>query len=137
MNKDLSIIAQNAGTTAGNIVSALIASGKVEGFDADLYNEIRREVFNGSLDLAGAESVVVAFEGGGSTSSAGGSDYVTTSTGGSAPHADFEINSGKHRGKTLAAIDREDRSWLEWAADKLNNDYARKRIVEYVRATAA
>lgn len=131
-DKDKAIIAQNSATAAAAIVAAEVKAGVVP--DAlDRFREVRQAIFEGSLDLAGVEAVVTRLESGVTAPDTVGPHTPI----GGVPNADFELRNGKHAGKTLAAIDLEDRSYLEWAAGNLNNDFAKRKIAEYVRATAA
>ena len=147
--KDRVIVAQNSSTGAAAIVAAEIASTGGR-FDAGRFEEIRSSIFNATLDLAlngsgttAVARVVDAFPGAqveqqyAAAAPAEAPRQASSYGAPSAPNADFTINSGKHAGKTLAQIDAEDRSWLTWADAKLQNDYARKRISEYLAATAA
>src|SRR5689334_1917137 len=62
--REASIVAQNSGYHAAAMTVALINNGAVR--DAaqavETFNEIRAEVFNGALALAGAESIVEVLE---------------------------------------------------------------------------
>src|SRR3546814_3493803 len=64
LDKDRSIIAQSAGKDAAEITKALIGANIVDISDAfQVYSDLKRDIFNDTLALAGAESVVQAFEG--------------------------------------------------------------------------
>ena len=129
-DKDKAIIAQNSATGAATIyASELNNAGGT--FDQERYEEIRQAIFQGSLALAGAEAIVTRFESPDVPVAAG--DVASAPIGGK-PHNDFVVNFGKHRGKTLSAIFDDDSGWLDWAAQNCNNDYARKRIVEFLAA---
>lgn len=139
VDRDKSIIAQNAGSTAAAILTAGVNAGAIQPRDEDellaTYDTIRTSVFNGTFALAGAESVVESFEGGGSSAptsapaSGGGG-------GGSRPHADVEVRIGKYRGKTIGAIhsEPEGADWLDWASQNLSNDWLKTRIREFLAA---
>jgi hypothetical protein len=131
LDRERSIIAQNAGTTAATIYVGLLSNGYVSDFDPEVYNRLRTEVFNGTLALAGAESIVENFEG-------NTSDVVVAptsgSTGSSKPNGDLEIRAGKHAGKTIAQVAEEDESYLDWAAKNLKNDFLRGKIEEFLAA---
>lgn len=142
LDRDLSIISQNAGTTAANIlgslVAARVAAGETPTFDPDEYDAIRLHVFKGTLDLAGAEAVVEVFEG-----DAPAAPQATTSrpvfgtrSEGGGNSGNIEVKFGKHRGKTIQEIYEEDEGWLRWAAESANNDFIRKHAQKFL-ATAA
>lgn len=144
LDRDRSIIAQNAGTTAANLLSAAINSGAIQPRDADEllseFDSLRTAVFNGTLTLAGAEAVVERFEGGPAPAAASsGYSAPAPSGGGSLPNADVEIKVGKHRGQTIGQVydsGADGVSYLEWASEKLNNDWLRGRIAEFLAAAA-
>lgn len=132
MDKDRSIIAQSAGKDATEIVKALIGVGEVALDSAfDVYETLKTDIFNSTLALAGAQSVVERFEGGPSYS-----EPTSASSGGGRPHADVEVKMGKFRGKTIGQIDAEPEGhdWLEWAAESISNDWLKGRIREYLAA---
>ena len=56
MDRDLSIIAQNAGTTAANLVATMVENGAITADSIiDEFEATRLVVFNGTLSLAGSE----------------------------------------------------------------------------------
>lgn len=134
-NKENAIIAQNSATAAAAIVSAIInVSGEVlPDVIKTTFDDIREHIFNGTLALGGTEMVVNTFEA--PTSVAEVVGETTASSG-------FSINSsgagatvlkfGKHRGKTIAEVAREDRGWLDWAAQNTNNDFVKTKIREFL-----
>jgi len=144
LDRDSSIIAQNAGTIAANIYGSLVAQRGDTSFDPEEYEAIRLHVFQGTLSLAGAETVVEVFEGAGYTAGAGvandpgankfrqAADAVPS--GGGKPDGNFVVNFGKHRGKTLDAINAVDRGWLEWVARESNNEFVKGRVAKYLAA---
>lgn len=140
-DRDMSIIAQNAGSTAASIYNALLSSrGQDQTFDPDEYEAIRLFVFQGTLELAGAETVVEKFEGTttpSTTPAVEHPDHPDTrhNPDSEAPYADTVVKFGKHRGKTIAKIDEEDRGWLEWCAGNSNNDFVKKATERYLAAT--
>lgn len=143
LDRERSIIAQNAGTTAANIVGAAAGLGLIEASTIDelleTFDNVRTAVFNGTLAFAGAESVVESFEGGGSPEPARRSapSGGGATSGGGRPHADVEIKVGKYRGKTIGQVfdsGADGVSWLEWASETLNNDWLKGRIGEFLAA---
>lgn len=138
-NKDHAIIAQNSATAAATIYSAI---GPQE-WNKDLYEKIRTDIFNGSIGLAGAQSVVEAFE---SPSSIGDVARESFSAPSSAPTGDSfsasggggagstVLKFGKHRGKTISQVAQEDRGWLDWASQNTNNDFVKTKIREFLSA---
>ena len=134
-NKDHAIIAQNSATAAATIYAAI---GPQE-WSTELYERIRTDIFNGSIGLAGAETIVQTFEaptsvadiareaapapqstGGGFSTSGGGTAGATV------------LKFGKHRGKTIAQVASEDPGWLDWAAQNTNNDFVKTKIREFL-----
>ena len=138
-NKDHAIIAQNSATAAATIYSAI---GPQE-WSKEIYEQIRTDIFSGSLALAGAETVVQTFEapssvadiarqaapagetpfppaGGGFSASGGGTAGATV------------LKFGKHRGKTIAQVASEDPGWLDWASQNTNNDFVKTKIREFL-----
>lgn len=140
MDRDKSIIAQNAGTTAANLVASAVSAGTLAPATVDelveVFDSVRTSVFNGTLALAGAQSVVESFEsrGGGDASATGGQANAAPSSGGSRPHADVEIKFGKFRGKTIAQAHAADADYVEWLATECNNDFLKSRVREFLAA---
>lgn len=141
-SKDHAIIGQNAATAAANVYAALVGQGYYGGWDVEVYEEIRKDIFNGSVALAGAEAVVESMES--STPARGRGSYQRSNTsqrrasgsdGDSSDNpATLVINSGKHEGKTLAEAYADDPDWFDWAADNLKNDFLRKKVVAFLKA---
>jgi hypothetical protein len=133
-SKDHAIIAQNSATAAATIYSAI---GPQE-WSKDLYEQIRTDIFNGSIGLAGAETVVQTFE---SPSSVG--EIVRDAAPAPQQNSGFSASSGgnagatvlkfgKHRGKTIAQVASEDPGWLDWASQNTNNDFVKTKIREFL-----
>jgi hypothetical protein len=135
---DASIIAQVSGKIAGDLVVAGIVPLAEMG-------DVQRDIFNTTLSLAGAESVVEVIEsvgtgargnrGGGNSggnrgrsSNGDGGQYANQAPG------DVVIKSGKHEGKTIADAAAEDPEWIEWARENLNNDFLRKKVEAFASA---
>lgn len=137
MDRDRSIIAQNAGTTAGNVYAALVANRGDTSFDADEFNAIREVVFNGSLELAGAEIVVRTFT---PTTSAGEAvEEVRASAASGRPHEDVTINFGKYKGQTIGQVydgGAQGADYIKWLAESANNDFIKKRAAEFLTVAA-
>lgn len=134
-SKDHAIIAQNSATAAATIYSAI---GPQE-WSKELYEQIRTDIFSGSISLAGAETIVQTFDapasvadivreaapapqsnGGGFSASGGGTAGATV------------LKFGKHRGKTIAQVASEDPGWLDWASQNTNNDFVKTKIREFL-----
>jgi hypothetical protein len=139
-SKDHAIIAQNSATAAATIYSAI---GPQE-WSKELYEQIRTDIFSGSIALAGAETIVQTFDapasvadiareaapagekpfpqsnGGGFSASGGGTAGATV------------LKFGKHRGKTIAQVASEDPGWLDWASQNTNNDFVKTKIREFL-----
>ena len=141
LDRDSSIIAQNAGSTAAAIYTALVKNRGDETFNPEEYEAIRLHVFQGTLELAGAETVVETFEGGakpayaakpgGGSDNGGGGGRSTYSGSGN-----IDVKFGKHRGKTISEIYDEDPGWLEWAAEKANNDFVKQHARKFLASVA-
>lgn len=139
MDRDRSIIAQNAGTTAANLIGSAVQAGTLAPASLDEltveFEQLRLAVFNGTLELAGAEMVVETFSGGGgATEPSFDQPAPSGGGGGSKPNADVEVKIGKHKGKTIGQIAAEEPDWLEWAGQNLNNDWLKSRIREFLAA---
>ena len=139
MDRDKSIIGQNAGTTAAALFTTLVNAGVVQPesvADAlSIFDGIRARVFAGSLELAGAETVVESFAA--SSVQDAVSTYSEPKAAASRPGADVEIKFGKHSGKTIGqlyASGKDGVEYLEWAAANMNNDFLKKRICEFMAA---
>ena len=127
-SKENAIAAQNAGSTAAQLYQVVAGTGQP--FNATLYNEIRTEVFNGTLALAGAGAVVEVTEG--SPPVGGYSNSPQSSGAGRADPGSVDVKFGKHRGKTFDQINLEDREWIEWAAENSNNEFIKRVAREYL-----
>lgn len=143
LDRDMSIIAQNAGTAAGNIYAALVKNRGDGAFNPEEYEAIRLHVFQGTLELAGAETVVEVFEGDASEKAQPQRPvYGTRSNndngggGSGSGSGNIEVKFGKHRGKTISEIYDEDEGWLRWAADNANNDFVRKHAQKFLAAAS-
>ena len=133
-NKEYAIAAQNAATAAATLLGGTGAS-------KEQYDDVREHIFKGTLALAGAESVIVAFEGESyAEPQAVSTPQVVQSYAPAAPASgpneldSFVVNSGKHSGKTFAQIRAEDPGWLTWASDNLKNDFVRRKAQQYLAA---
>lgn len=151
-SKDAAIIAQNAGTTSAALLERLnVSYDSVEDLLAD-FDQVRDAVFQGSISLAGAETVLDVFEysendksksrGGynrGGSSSGGGNRQATSDGGGGsnggAP-GDTELNFGKHRGKTISDVYDEDSEYVEWLAEKANSTFVKRQAREFLKNAA-
>lgn len=134
---DRAIAAQNAGGSASTIYAALVSNRGDTEFDAAEFDRIRQHIFDGT---------VKEFPGGGEQSaednlrsmtqpqSAGD---VSGGEGGSADPGEIVLNFGKHRGKTVAQAYAEDSGWVEWAADKANNQFVKRIANEFLAQVRA
>lgn len=137
MDRDLSIIAQNAGTTASNIYAALVANRGDMVFDPAEYAGIREAVFNGTLELAGSEAVARAFVPTTTASEAVGEVRAAASA--SRPHENVTINFGKYRGQTIGQVydsNGQGAEYIKWLAESANNDFIKKRAAEFLTVAA-
>lgn len=132
MDRDRSIIAQNAGTTAAALYNAVHGDGP---WDPVAYDAIRLHVFNGTLELAGATAIVETFSEP-STFPAESGTTVTTTQGSSDNGAGVELKFGKYKGKTIAdvASTEDGVGWLNWAAANSNNDFIASKAREFLSA---
>jgi hypothetical protein len=129
----LSIIAQNAGTTAANILGPLAPQDNVDAY-LRRYDIVRQHVFNGTLVLAGAESIVETFEADEPETSnvTSISSHVTTTAPSGADLDTFVLNSGKYEGKTFAQVKSLNPGWFAWAVGNLKNPYVVNKAREYI-----
>jgi len=147
LDRDLSIIAQNAGSTAAAILGPV--QGDLNEYLA-AYDHVRQHVFSGTLALAGGQqplSVAQVAASLGATPVAAAPAPAAPAAPAAAPagvpFADEVVNFGKHRGKTLAAIDaipadskgqNSGRSYLEWLRDNTNNAGMKSKVTAYLAA---
>jgi len=133
-NKEFAIAAQNAATAAATLLSGT-------GAGIDTFESVRTAIFNGTVALGGAESVIEAFEAGPATVSAPEvvSSYVppAPSQVASSGAGSVAFNGGKHQGKTIAQVHAEDASYIEWAADKMKNTFMQNKCREYLNSLQA
>lgn len=138
-DRERGIAAQNAGTTAANLVASAVAAGTLAPASVDElvieFEQLRTTVFQGTLALAGAETIVETFESP-TTPAADSFDApaVAPAASGARPHADVAVKIGKHKGKTIGQIFQEDEGWLEWASQNVSNDWLKGRIREFLAA---
>lgn len=140
-NKELAIAAQNAGTTAANLLASFVGTGGTVTQNLDEYlrtfEQVRELVFAGTLDLAGDKTpvsvadVVREFP--------GATVEQTAPVNGSGT---FTFKGGKHQGKTIAQVDAEPgrngrdvgRDYLTWYAEKGNDDPTKRAVKAYLAA---
>ena len=127
--KEYAIAAQNAGSTAATLYASLVAAGQVTGFQPETYNEIRKAVFNGTLNLAGAETIVEGLE---SPPTERFPSDAPAGTPGRQNPANVVINFGRHRNKTIGDVDVEDHDYIEWLAESSNNDFIKRVAREFL-----
>jgi hypothetical protein len=132
-DKDRAIAAQNAATAAATVYAAIVSQGTPE-WDANLYDNIRTAIFNGTLALGGAEAVVERFEGVVQEVQASvPAAPAATQTGPLSDAGNVDIRNGKHAGKTIKQVFAEDPTYLEWAAANLDrNQFLRDKIREFL-----
>jgi hypothetical protein len=134
-NKDAAIIAQNATAPAAALAAAIINANPDHVTTTEsalaLFDQVREHIYNGSLMLAGVESVVefldatparrepAAHGGGGGSRNNGDAGSVA-------------FNMGKHKGKTIAEVHNEAPDYLTWAVENMRNDYMVKQIRAYL-----
>lgn len=127
-SKEHAITAQNAATAAATLL---------QGKDVTMeqYEEVRTSIFQGSLALAGAETVVQVFEGETAVAPAPSSQPAPSSpTSNSGGPGEVVVNFGKFRGKTIAQIAEADESYLEWLSNEANNDYIKNMAKRFLAA---
>lgn len=132
LDRDKSIIAQNAGTTAAAIFNNLY-----DQWDPAAYDAIRLHVFNGSLELAGVETVVEVFTSADVDPVATRGFDAPAATNGNDDHgAGVALRFGKYKGQTIAQVAQtaDGVGWLNWAARESNNDFIQKKAKEYIEA---
>lgn len=139
-DRERSIIAQNAGTTAANIAGTYDGTEPLEEYLAK-FDAIRLHVFNGTLAYAGAESIVEKFEGGAAnviqaSAPTATTGYARPSGGGGSDVGSIVLKSGKHAGKTIAQVADEDVSYIEWTARESKNTFLRDKASEFLRNAA-
>jgi len=126
-NKDSAIAAQNAGTTAANLVAAIGVDDNAELADViAVFRELRQMVFDGTLELAGgvptaSAANAYANQGGGGRGGNGSSTI---------------INSGTHKGKTIAAAESDAPGWCQWTVDNGKNQFLKDKCAEHLASLA-
>lgn len=138
LDKDRSIIAQSAGKDAAELVKAIFVPGDANPEDVfQVYNDLKTSIFNSTLALAAAESVVERFEGdepAPARTSRPSSGGARRSGGGGGDAATLEVRSGKYAGRTLGDIYEEDPDYVEWLAEKSNNTFLKNKAREFLAA---
>lgn len=136
MDKDRSIIAQSAGKDAAEITKALIGVNIVDQSDAfEVYSDLKRQIFNDTLALAGAESVVESFEGEEKPAPARRSSApARRGGGGGGDAATLEVRSGKYAGRTLGDIYDEDADYVVWLSENSKNTFLKNKASEFLNA---
>lgn len=130
--KDIRIVAQNAGTSAATIYAALATQRGDTDFNKADYDDIRDHIFSGSLSLGTEATVGAAFGTPEPTATEVANGQVNNDGG---ALGDLVLKYGKYRGKTLDEVHDlgdEGVGWLEWAAEKTNNDFMKSRIQSYL-----
>jgi hypothetical protein len=144
-DRDRAITAGNSANVAGQLTAALIASGELVGQESveHAFERLHVVVFNSNIGLAGAESVVEAFESPQAEvvsiadRAPAARPAAKPSPSGSGDPGTVVLKFGKHSGKTIAQVYDEDPGWLEWASESTNNDFIKGRINEFYRRQAA
>jgi hypothetical protein len=131
VDREKSIIAQNAGTTAANIVGNYDGSEPLSDY-LNRFDEVRRHVFNGTLAYAGAESVVERFEGASTAPTVSALKPPAANT--SSDVGSIVLKSGKYQGKTIAQVAEEDISYLEWTAENSKNTFLKDKAAAFLAA---
>jgi hypothetical protein len=127
VDREKSIIAQNAGTTAANIVGNYDGSEPLADY-LNRFDEVRRHVFNGTLAYAGAEAVVEHFE------NEPPKQAPQTSANTSSDIGSIVLKSGRYAGKTIAQVGSEDISYLEWTAKNSKNTFLKDKAAAFLAA---
>lgn len=140
-DRERSIIAQNAGTTAANLLSTIHGGGVVSVVDAEQviaqFEDLRTRVFEGTLALAGEQPGAVTV-----------SDVVKTFPGATAEAApsgggsagSYKFTTGKYTGKTIAEVDAikdnrdGGRGYLEYYAENGKQENVVRAVKQYLAA---
>lgn len=136
-SREASIVAQTCAKVAGDLLRK--ADGTV---NPDEFIALQDAIFNNTIQLAGAETVIEILEaipnsaprgggGGGSYNRGGGGGQRATSDP-NVPAADFIVQLPKHKGKTLAAVYAEDSQYVEWLASASNDPVLKAKAAEYM-----
>lgn len=148
-DKERFIAAQNALTAAATVLAGT-------GADADAIDRLRRTLFASTIELGtvgaavpaaptptpapaapatavGVPQVVeAAFPNTAVVPQAPVPQTVSQFSGGDDHGAGITINSGKHKGKTIAQAVAEDPEWATWASASLRNDFLRNKLNDYL-----
>lgn len=142
-DKDKAIMAQNSATAAAAIVASLGISDVAQA--TSTFDDVRQHIFRGTLELAGVETVIETFEGplGGATANPGFTEPqaptlapATSSApiGGGA--GSVVIKFGKYRNQSLQAIYDQAPDYVEWLAEKGNNEFMKNKAREFLAEVA-
>lgn len=137
-NRESAIAAQNAGSSAATLVASLVTANFIDSVDEaiSVYENVRKNIFDGTLSYAGAEAFVQSFTD--APASSGNSAPAASSDGGgrNKDPGTVVLKFGKHAGKTLAQVGDEDPDWVEWAAENATNDFVKRVTNEYLGRAA-
>jgi len=135
--KEWAIAAQNAATAAATLLQGT-------GVTVEVFEDVRRRIFNGTLELAGAESVVEVFEGKAEVAPADAnvSQFQPRQAKGGSPTAQVAgqtvFKSGKHAGKSIADVYASTPDYIEWAAENMGrNKFMQDKCREFLAGVAA
>lgn len=140
-NKETAIAAQNAGTTAAVISGPFDPQSESwESYKAR-YVQARELVFQGTLEMAGAETVVQHFEPGTHQPVLDQShqpqqqqnDHSAPQGGGGGGLGSFKVKGGKYDGMSFDDVAQTNPGWFNWAAGNLNNDYLKGKVLSYLQ----
>lgn len=137
-----SIQAQTAAKVAGHLTDVFMRAALKDNVTteqvADTFDFFHERVLMAIEAHAGAPAPAPAPGGGAPAPAPRGN-----TNGGDLPYGKTVIKFGKFKGLTIAEIDaavaddgKTGRSWLEWAGDKLDDDFLKKAITGYLKAAA-
>lgn len=131
-NRELSIMSQNAGSTAASLIAAIGVDTDASVEDVlEVFNLLRADVLRGTVDAAGGEPTEqqAKASGGGGFKRGGGSG------GGAA--GDVVINSGTHKGKSIAQAEEDAPGWCQWTVENGKNQFLKDKCEAYLAVLAA
>lgn len=137
-DKDKAIIAQNSATAAAAIVASLGATYVDDALV--IFDQVREHIFRGTLELAGVETVIETFEGPVTPAATAPTAPTLAPTTSSAPigggAGSVVIKFGKYRDQSLQAIYEQAPDYVEWLAEKGNNEFMKNKAREFLAEVA-
>lgn len=143
--KDRMMAHENAVTASANLTAALVEAGLLSSVDQarEQFEDFKEDVYTANLEAAGASAKAPsALENAEQlvTQAIPGTSAVAPTTGGGGGQQDpgsLEIKFGKYKGQTIDQVYRADPDYIEWIAEKGNNEFVKRIATEYLTTLVA